>query len=128
MGKRAHLGDRSAAWIRLVLAHDPERLAAIIVAQALGAERDHDSVSRFRLQNRARDAFCEVAHIPRGQFQSAPAVVGVRYRLSGFERLLAVGEGVLERTETGLSHKIGMRGNRPRRQADLLCGLRFPPG
>ena len=32
-GKWGHIGDRSAAGIRLVLANDPERLAAIIVAQ-----------------------------------------------------------------------------------------------
>ena len=71
-GKRGHIGDRSAAGIRLVFAHDPERLAAIIVAQDrdLGAERDYDSVSRFRLRNRARDAFREVAYIPRGQFRA----------------------------------------------------------
>jgi hypothetical protein len=130
LGKWGHIGDRSAAGIRLVLAYDPERLAAIIVAQDrdLGAERDYDRVTRFRLRNRARDAFREVAYIPRGQFQSAPAVVGVRNRLSGLERLLAVGKGVLEPAEAGLGHKVGMRGNRPRRQAHLLCGLRalFP--
>ena len=42
LGKWGHIGDRSAAGIRLVLAYDPERLAAIIVAQDrdLGAERD----------------------------------------------------------------------------------------
>jgi hypothetical protein len=41
-GKRRHIRDRSAAGIRLVFTHDPERLAAIIVAQDrnLGAERD----------------------------------------------------------------------------------------
>ena len=32
LGKWGHIGDRSAAGIRLVLAYDPERLAAIIVA------------------------------------------------------------------------------------------------
>jgi hypothetical protein len=35
------------------------------------------------------DAFREVARIPCGQFQSAPSLVGVLYRLRGFERLLA---------------------------------------
>ena len=62
----------------------------------LGAEHDYRSVRRFRLRNRARDAFREVAYIPRGQFQSAPAVVGVRNRLSSLERLLTVGKGVLQ--------------------------------
>src|SRR5580704_8865554 len=66
----------------------------------------------------------EVAYIPRGQFESAPAVVGVCYRLSGLERLLAISEGALERTEARLGHKIGVHGNRPRRQAHFLCGLR----
>ena len=53
LGKWGHIGDRSAAGIRLVLANDPERLAAIIVTQNrdLGAERDHDRVSGFRLWN-----------------------------------------------------------------------------
>jgi hypothetical protein len=94
----------------------------------LGAERDYDRLTRFRLRNRARDALREVAYIPRGKFESAPAVVGVRYRLSGLERLLAVGEGALECTEAALGHKVGMCGNRPRRRAHLLCGLRalFP--
>ena len=56
LGKWGHIGDRSAAGIRLVLAHDPERLAAIIVAQDrdLGAEHDYDRVARFRLRNRTR--------------------------------------------------------------------------
>jgi hypothetical protein len=124
-GKWGHIRDRSAAWIRLVFAYNPERLAAIIVAQDcdLGTERDYDRVTRFRLRNRARDALREVADIPRGQFESAPAVGGARYYLRGFERLLALGEGPLERTEAALGHKIGMRGNRSRRQAHLLCGL-----
>jgi hypothetical protein len=105
-GKRGHIGDRSAAGIRLILAYDPERLAAIIVAQDrdMAAERDHDSVTRFRLWHCARDPLREVAHIPRSQFQSAPTIVGVRYRLSGLERLL----GALEPTEAGLGHKVGM--------------------
>jgi hypothetical protein len=78
-----------------VLADDPERLAATFVAQDrdLGAERDRRRARGFRLQNRARDAFREIARIPRCQFQSATALVGVLYRLRGFERLLAVGEG-----------------------------------
>jgi hypothetical protein len=33
MGKRGHIGDRSAAGIRLVLANNPERLAAAVVTQ-----------------------------------------------------------------------------------------------
>src|ERR1700722_1593556 len=76
-GKRGHIGDRSAARIRLILANDPECLAAIIVAEDrdLGAERDHDRVARLRLWNRAPDTLREVAYIPSGQFQSAPAVV-----------------------------------------------------
>jgi len=73
------------------------------------------------LRNRARDAFREIARIPRGKLQSAPALVGVRYRVSGLVRLLAVREGALERTKTGLGHEVGVRGNRPRRQAHLLC-------
>ena len=99
MGKRGHIGDRSVAGIRLVLADDPERLAAAVVAQDrdLGAERDHNSVSRFRLRNCARDAFREISRIPCSQFQSAPALAGVLYRLRSFERLLALGEGPLER-------------------------------
>jgi hypothetical protein len=119
MGKRGHIGDGSAAGIRFVLANDPERLAAIIVAhdRDLGAEYNHGRVGRLRLRKRARNAFREVARIPRGQFQGAPTFLGVLYRLSGLECLLAVGEGVLERTEAGSSHKIGMRGNRPRRVA-----------
>jgi hypothetical protein len=46
-GKRGHIGDRSAAGIRLVLANDPERLAAIIVAQDrdLGAENTTTAMS-----------------------------------------------------------------------------------
>ena len=93
-GKWGHIGDRSAAGIRLIFAYDPERLAAIIVPQDcdLGAERNYDRVARFRLRNRARDALREIAYIRRGQFESAPTIVGVRYRLSGLERLLAVGE------------------------------------
>jgi hypothetical protein len=31
MGKRRHIGDRSAARIRLVFADDPERLATAVV-------------------------------------------------------------------------------------------------
>jgi hypothetical protein len=71
-GKWGHIGDRSAAGIRLVLANDPERLAAIIVAQDrdMAAERDHDSVNGFRLWHCARDPLREVAHIPRSQFQA----------------------------------------------------------
>ena len=76
-----------------------------------------------QVQNSAREAFREIARIPRGQFQSATARVGVLDRLRRFERLLAFGEGLLQRTEAGLGHKVGMRGNRPRRQAHLLCGL-----
>src|ERR1700677_2318562 len=89
----------------------------------MAAERDHDSVTRFRLWHCARDPLREVAHIPRSQFQSAPTIVGVRYRLSGLERLLAVGEGALERKEAGSGHKVGMCGNRSQRQANLLRGL-----
>jgi hypothetical protein len=42
MSKRRHIGDRSAARIRLVFSDDPERLASTIVAQNLdpGAERN----------------------------------------------------------------------------------------
>ena len=58
----------------------------------------------LRLRNRARDAFREIACIPRGQFQSAAALVGVLYRLRRFERLLAFSEGLLQRTEPGLGH------------------------
>ena len=59
--------DRSTAGIRLVLADNAEYLAAIIVSQDrdLGAEHDYRSVRRFRLRNRARDAFREVAYVPR---------------------------------------------------------------
>jgi hypothetical protein len=73
----------------------------------LDPEHDYRSVRRFRLRNRARDAFREVAYIPRGQFESAPAVVGVRYRLSGLERLLTVRKGVLEPAEAGLVTRFG---------------------
>ena len=42
MGKRRHIGDRSATRIRLVFAYDPECLASTIVAQDRdpGAERN----------------------------------------------------------------------------------------
>ena len=125
MGKWGHIGDGSAAGIRFVLAYDPERLAAIIVAQDrdMAAERDHDSVNGFRLWHCARDPLREVAHIPRSQFQGATTLVGVLLHLPGFERLLTVGEGALEPTEAGLGHKVGMCGNRSRRQAHFLCGL-----
>jgi hypothetical protein len=76
------------------------------------------------LRNRAREAFHEIPRIPCGQFQSATALVGVPDCLRRFERLLAFAEGPLERTEPGLGHKVGMPGNRPRRQAHLLSGLR----
>ena len=109
MGKRGHISDRSTTGIGLVLADDPERLAAIIVAQNrnLGAERDRHRARGLRLQNCARDAFREIARIPCGQFQSATALVGVLYRLRGFERLLAVGEDPLERPETGWVTRLG---------------------
>src|ERR1700722_10513543 len=130
MGKRRHIGDRSAARIRLVFADDPERLATTVVAQNRDsrAERDRYRARRLGLQNRAREAVRERARIPRGQFQSPAALVGVLDRLRRFERSLAFAEGPLQRTEAGLGHKVGMRGNRPRRQAHLLCGLRalFP--
>jgi hypothetical protein len=108
MGKWGHIGDRSAARIRLILANNPEGLAATVVAQDRnpGAEGDNGRVCWLRLRNRARDALREVARIARGQFQSAAALVGVLYRLRGFERLLAVGKGPLERTEG----RIGSRG------------------
>ena len=50
-GKRGHISDRAAAGIRLVFAYDPERLAAIMVAEDrdMAAERDHDCVTGFRL-------------------------------------------------------------------------------
>jgi hypothetical protein len=109
MGKRGHIGDRSAAGIRLVLANDPERLAPTVVAQDRdrGAEHNDDRVCRLRLRNRARNAFREIARIPRGELQSATALVGVLYRLSGFERLLAVGEGPLERTRPDRVTRLG---------------------
>jgi hypothetical protein len=125
VSKRGNIGDRPAPGIRLVLADDPECLATTVVAQDrdLGAERDHAGVSRVKLRDRARDAFREIARIPRSQLQSTPAFVGFRCCLSGFERLLAGGEGLFERTEAGLGHKVRMRGNRTRRQAHLACGL-----
>src|SRR3984957_17262832 len=98
---------------------------AIIVAQDcdLGAEYNHGRVSRLRLRNRARNALREIARIPCGQFQGATTLVRVLYRLRGLERLLAVGEGALERTEAGSGHKVGMCGNRSQRQAHLLRSL-----
>jgi hypothetical protein len=103
MGKRGHIGNRSAARFRLVFTDDPERLAATIVAENRdpGAERDRCRARGLRLQNGARDAFREIACIPRGQFQSATALIGVLYHLRRFERLLAFGEGPLERTQAG---------------------------
>ena len=119
-GKWGHIGDQSAAGIRLIFAYDPERLAAISVPQDcdLGAERNYDRVARFRLRNRARDALREIAYIRRGQFESAPTIVGVRYRLSGLERLLAVGE--VRSSLQGWD----VRELLARRQAHLLGGLR----
>jgi hypothetical protein len=124
-GKRGHIRYRSAAGIRLVFAYDPERLAAVIVAEDrdMAAERDHDSVTRFRLWHCARDPLREIAHIPRSQFQGATTLVSVLYHLPGFERLLTVGEGALEPMEAGLGHKVGMCRNRSRRQGHFLCGL-----
>jgi hypothetical protein len=124
-GKWGDIGDGPAAGDPLRPRQRSERLAAIIVAQDrdLGAEYNHGRVSRLRLRNRARSAFREIAYIPRSQFQGAPTLLGILYRLSGLECLLAVGEGVLEHTEAGLSHKIGMCGDRSQRQAHLLCGL-----
>jgi hypothetical protein len=124
--KWGHIGDRSAAGIRLVLADDAERLAPTIVAldRDAGAKRDHACVNWVRLENCARHAFREIPRVSCRQFQSATALVGVGYRLRGFERLVAAGESLLERMEAGLGHEVGMGGNRPRRQAHRLRGLR----
>ena len=82
--KRGDIGDRSGFGIRLVLADDPECLATTIVAQDrdLGAECDRAGVSRFRLRNRARDAFREIARIPRRQIERATAFVGAPLSLA----------------------------------------------
>jgi hypothetical protein len=43
-----------------------------------GAEHNDDRVCRLRLRNRARNAFREIARIPRGELQSVTALVGVQ--------------------------------------------------
>jgi|HubBroStandDraft_3_1064219.scaffolds.fasta_scaffold206442_1 hypothetical protein len=120
-----HEGHRSAARISLVLADNPKRLAAAAVTQDRdpGAERDDCRIGRLRLHDCARNAFSKIARISRSRFQGATALIQVLDCLGRFEGLLAIGQGPFESAQTGLSHEVGMRGDRPRGQGHLLRRL-----
>ena len=99
--ERRKIGYRTKARISLVLADDPVRLTAVIVANDRDAMAKCDDfhACRLRSQFRARKTFGEIAQVACGEFDRATTLVRIVYELRRLYRSSAIDDRLAQAPE-----------------------------